>query len=579
MRSQGLTPLLTISMILLAGNPVLAQDGKLDLHVTPKQAYIFVDGRAISEASKHHVLTLSAGDHKIELVNYGYQPANRTVTITAKKTSNLEVTLEAVGSTVSGPFGAMTIEGADRAAVLLNGKTPDFFVGHGDEFDHEWWWKQELVVPPGTYQVTILGGDQDLWSGPVDVAANQRVVVKVPKGVRKTVPWPRGEKFSTIPRFKAGDASATVAVAKPAANLSATATQLNCGDASQLKWTTSDAPQVEVAPVGPVAASGEQAVQPKQTTTYNLTAVGPGGTAISSVTVNLNSAVQANLGLSPGEIHYKRVGDKVVEDSSTALTWTATNASAVSIDPLGTVDTSGNRTLQIAPQKTDFGPVDETINYTLKATNDCGGTETKTVALHIVGSIEQPEIKLSMRSVYFPTDRPRSTKTEAALLSSEMETLKGIADTFAKYLAVKPDAHLVLSGHADQRGPEAYNKPLSERRAELAKRFLVEQGIPDANIETQAYGQEQNLTADQVKDLLRQDTSLSDEDRQKALQKLHTIVLAYNRRVDLTVNPAGQQSDHVYPFKTDDFARLVDRNGPNKEEGMELAAEKKKVEN
>jgi len=579
MRSQGLTPLLTISMILLAGNPVLAQDGKLDLHVTPKQAYIFVDGRAISEASKHHVLTLSAGDHKIELVNYGYQPANRTVTITAKKTSNLEVTLEAVGSTVSGPFGAMTIEGADRAAVLLNGKTPDFFVGHGDEFDHEWWWKQELVVPPGTYQVTILGGDQDLWSGPVDVAANQRVVVKVPKGVRKTVPWPRGEKFSTIPRFKAGDASATVAVAKPAANLSATATQLNCGDASQLKWTTSDAPQVEVAPVGPVAASGEQAVQPKQTTTYNLTAVGPGGTAISSVTVNLNSAVQANLGLSPGEIHYKRVGDKVVEDSSTALTWTATNASAVSIDPLGTVDTSGNRTLQIAPQKTDFGPVDETINYTLKATNDCGGTETKTVALHIVGSIEQPEIKLSMRSVYFPTDRPRSTKTEAALLSSEMETLKGIADTFAKYLAVKPDAHLVLSGHADQRGPEAYNKPLSGRRAELAKRFLVEQGIPEANIETQAYGQEQNLTADQVKDLLRQDTSLSDEDRQKALQKLHTIVLAYNRRVDLTVNPAGQQSDHVYPFKTDDFARLVDRNGPNKEGGMELAAEKKKVEN
>ena len=579
MRSQGLTPLLTISMILLARSSGLAQEGKLDLHVTPKQAYIFVDGRAISEASKHHVLTLSAGDHKIELVNYGYQPANRTVTITAKKTTNLEVTLEAVGSTVSGPFGAMTIEGADRAAVLLNGKTPDFFVGHGDEFDHEWWWKQELVVPPGTYQVMILGGDQDLWSGPVDVAANQRVVVKVPKGVRKTVPWPRGEKLSTIPRFKVGDASATVAVAKPAANLSATATQLNCGDASQLKWNTSDAPQVEVAPVGPVAASGAQAVQPKQTTTYNLTAVGPGGTATSSVTVNLNSAVQANLGLSPGEIHYKRVGDKVVEDSSTALTWTATNASAVSIDPLGTVDTSGNRTLQIAPEKTDFGPVDETINYTLKATNDCGGAETKTVALHIVGSIEQPEIKLSMRSVYFPTDRPRSTKTEAALLPSEMETLKGIADTFAKYLAAKPDAHLVLSGHADQRGPEAYNKPLSERRAELAKRFLVEQGIPEANIETQAYGQEQNLTADQVKDLLQQDTSLSDEDRQKALQKLHTIVLAYNRRVDLTVNPPGQQSDHVYPFKTDDFARLVDRNGGNKEGGMELAAEKKKVEN
>ena len=57
------------------------------------------------------------------------------------------------------------------------------------------------------------------------------------------------------------------------------------------------------------------------------------------------------------------------------------------------------------------------------------------------------------------------------------------------------------------------------------------------------------------------------------------MVLAYNRRVDLTVNPAGQQSDHLYPFKTDDYAQLIDRNGPNKERGLEMAAEKKKIEN
>jgi hypothetical protein len=38
MRSQGLTPLLTISMIFLVGSSGLAQDSKLDLHVTPRQA-------------------------------------------------------------------------------------------------------------------------------------------------------------------------------------------------------------------------------------------------------------------------------------------------------------------------------------------------------------------------------------------------------------------------------------------------------------------------------------------------------------------------------------------------------------
>src|SRR6201981_525208 len=219
---------------------VHAQDGKLKLHVTPRQAYVFVDGHAISEASKAHTLKLSAGDHKLELVNYGYSPANRDVTINAGQTTDLEVTLTPVNSTVAQPFGAMTMEGANRDAVLLNGKTPDFFVGHGDEFNHHWWWKQELVVPPGTYQMTILGPENEVWSGPVEVPANQRVVIDVPKGVRKTVPWPRGEKLSTLPRFKAGTASATVAVAKPSVELSASAAQVNCGDGSQLKWSSSD---------------------------------------------------------------------------------------------------------------------------------------------------------------------------------------------------------------------------------------------------------------------------------------------------------------------------------------------------
>ena len=182
-----------------------------------------------------------------------------------------------------------------------------------------------------------------------------------------------------------------------------------------------------------------------------------------------------------------------------------------------------------------------------------------------------------MRSVYFPTDRPRSIKSEAALLDSEKETLKSIADAFHQYLAVQPDARLVLSGHADKRGPQAYNQPLSERRAALAKKFLVEQGVPEANIETQAYGKEQNLRLDQVKQQVEQDASLSAEDQQKTLQKIQTMVFAYNRRVDITLKPTGQESAREYPFKAQDFAMLVDRNGPTKPSGVEMAAEKEKM--
>ena len=71
-----------------SGISSFAQDGKLVLHVRPDQAYVFADGRAISEASKIYYLKLSAGEHKIELVNYGYAASTQTITITAGKTTN-----------------------------------------------------------------------------------------------------------------------------------------------------------------------------------------------------------------------------------------------------------------------------------------------------------------------------------------------------------------------------------------------------------------------------------------------------------------------------------------------------------
>ena len=551
-----------------------AQDGRLTLHVTPSHAYVFVDGHAAGEANKHHSLKLSAGDHKVEIVNYGYQPATLNVTITTGQSTELQVTLSQISSIVSVPFGAMTIEGASRAAVLLNGKTPEFFVGHGDEFNHEWWWKQELLVPPGKYQVNVLRPDGDSWSGTASVAAHQRIVIHVPDGVKKTVDWRRGYNFISLPRFSSGVASATVAVAKPTAELSISAAQINCGDSSQLKWSSSDAPQVEIAPVGQVAATGEQSVQPKQTTNYQLTAVGPGGTATSATRVNVNTAIQATLSLSPAQVQYKRVGDRVIQESTTALNWNAANASTVSIDQLGTVNGSGSQTLQIKPRKTDPGPVDETVTYTLKATNECGGTATETATLHLVGSIEAPP-ELAMRSVYFQTDIP-TPDSQVGLLESERENLKSIAEAFRRYAEVTPGARLTLAGHADKRGPDQYNKDLSERRVQLVKQFLIDQGISAEVLDTQAYGEEQNLSADEVEQLLQQNPNLTDEERQRRQGALGTIVLANNRRVDISLTPSGQQSRREYPYTSGDFAKLVDRHGPETKSGVQLAAEKEK---
>jgi hypothetical protein len=60
---------------------------------------------------------------------------------------------------------------------------------------------------------------------------------------------------------------------------------------------------------------------------------------------------------------------------------------------------------------------------------------------------------------------------------------------------------------------------------------------------------------------------------------MQTIKFAYNRRVDIGLKPTGQESAHDYPFKSQDYATLVDRNGPAKPgSGVEMAAEKEKID-
>jgi peptidoglycan-associated lipoprotein len=63
----------------------------------------------------------------------------------------------------------------------------------------------------------------------------------------------------------------------------------------------------------------------------------------------------------------------------------------------------------------------------------------------------------------------------------------------AMWLRDNPDANVVIEGHCDERGTNAYNLALGERRAESAKAFLVDLGISDARLTTISYGEEKPL--------------------------------------------------------------------------------------
>ncbi len=85
----------------------------------------------------------------------------------------------------------------------------------------------------------------------------------------------------------------------------------DCGASTQLNWPTTDAPKVEISGTGAVAASGQQSVQPTQTTDHKLTATGPGGTVSNDTSVNVNASIQSTLSAEPSQVRYYKVGGKV----------------------------------------------------------------------------------------------------------------------------------------------------------------------------------------------------------------------------------------------------------------------------
>ena len=546
----------TLSLVIavaLGATAAFGQNGKLKPNLSPKQAYLFVDGNAIREGN--HTVSLSPGKHTVVVVNYGYKSVTQDVNIEAGKTTPLDVKLEPVGGTVAGPFGDVQFKGDPRAAVLSNGTTPPYFVGHVDEFDHDWVWHQNLLLPPGTHHITVAHQGKTVWSGDVKVEANKKVTIDLGKnGEQKTTDWKRGEKLKDLPRFKAGIASAEVAVAPVSGQFSASSTNINCGQSSTLNWQTSETAEANISGVGAVQPSGSQSVSPRATTTYNFTAPGPGGVVNGSATVNVNTKVDASLTANPTELHYRKIGDKVVTDDSSTLTWQTSNADSITVDGK-TVAASGTQTEQALPSDTSAVPeggqartIDENKSYTLNATNVCGGSATQTASVHITGSVE-PIPAVTLQSIFYPTDYPDKRNAQVGLVRSQQLALATLAGGFKKYLEYDPDAKLSVEAYADERGSKPYNQDLSERRVERIKQYLVDQGIAADKVETAAYGKERPMDRATVGTLESTNPNAPPKAR---LRDKRTNWLAYNRRADIVLLPSGKKSAQFFPHNADD---------------------------
>lgn len=77
-------------------------------------------------------------------------------------------------------------------------------------------------------------------------------------------------------------------------------------------------------------------------------------------------------------------------------------------------------------------------------------------------------------------------------------------DNLAQVMKDYPDINVVIEGHTDSVGTAAYNKKLSQRRAEAVKKYMVEKGIDVNRLKAQGFGEEKPIASNETKEGRRQ---------------------------------------------------------------------------
>ena len=83
---------------------------------------------------------------------------------------------------------------------------------------------------------------------------------------------------------------------------------------------------------------------------------------------------------------------------------------------------------------------------------------------------------------------------DSAVLSDQAQE---ILNSKADYLRTNSGVTVTVEGHCDERGTNAYNIALGERRAESVKNFLVDLAISTNRLNTASYGEERPIAMGQ----------------------------------------------------------------------------------
>ncbi|MBA3817635.1 MAG: tandem-95 repeat protein, partial [Deltaproteobacteria bacterium] len=94
-----------------------------------------------------------------------------------------------------------------------------------------------------------------------------------------------------------------------------------------------------------------------------------------------------------------------------------------------------------------------------------------------------------LESVYFALDK-------AVILPRSFKLLNNIAAV----LGAHPTIVVQIEGHTDAQGNDAYNKKLSQKRANSVKAYLVKRGVPQARLQAMGFGEDKPIAVNTTKE-------------------------------------------------------------------------------
>ena len=165
---------------------------------------------------------------------------------------------------------------------------------------------------------------------------------------------------------------------------------------------------------------------------------------------------------------------------SSTITWDSTNATTVTIDGgVGTVEAAGSRTVSPASSTT----------YSAKATGPGGSASAETRITVTPPAGGSAPVTLTITDTEFFSNYIKDVFYDFDSYDLRDDARQVLRED-ARALAERPKIQVVIEGHCDERGSESYNLALGDKRANVAKEFLVSQGISPDRIETISYGEE-----------------------------------------------------------------------------------------